>query len=291
MPLAAGPRRASRAGTALGVVLLHLALAARADGRQPPLRLDQAAGLPFERDELAEAVALRAPLTAESAGAVTVAITSGGPGRVAIGSGGRRVEAEVGNRTGREAARLVALLVIDVSRSAPAEEEAAEVAPARLSLFLAPSLNFGLSDAGVSLEPALGLQWRLAGPLGLVLSLGYARAQAVDRGGARVMTFDSVPIRAGLVRALGPFGLQAGLLVRGFRASAAVSTLGARQGGWAAATWSLPLKGTLRPFAIVALDAYTERLRLDRAGRPVLSAGYLAPWAGLGLAWTGQGRR
>jgi hypothetical protein len=124
-----------------------------------------------------------------------------------------------------------------------------------------------------------------------VLSLGYARARAVDRAGARVMTFDTVPLRAGVAWSAGSFAVQAGLLARGFRASAVVATLGTRQGGWAAASWALPLRSSLRPFAIVALDAYAEKLRLERAGRPVLSAGYLAPWAGIGLAWNGQVRR
>jgi hypothetical protein len=285
MPDAARPRLAPRAT----ILAVALGVATPAGGRQAQVRLEQGAGLPFDESELVEAVALRAPAQAAANGVVTVAVTPSGPGRVAIDTGGRRIEAEVGPRTGREAARLVALLVIDVSLPSLAlAEERGAPAPGRLSLFATPCLNFGLSDAGVSFEPTLGMQWRLADRLGLVLSLGYARALAVDRAGARVLTFDTVPLRAGLAWSVGSFGLQAGLLARGFRAAGVVAALGTRQGGWAAASWSLPLRGALRPFAIVALDAYAEKLRLDRAGRPMLSAGYLAPWAGLGLAWNGQ---
>ena len=102
------------------------------------------------------------------------------------------------------------------------------------------------------------------------------------------MTFDTLPVRAGAGLALGPLELQAGLLARPYRAAAVISALGMRPGAWAAAVWAVPLRGPLRPFLIAALDAHPQRLELRRAGRTLLLAGHLAPWAGVGLAWQGR---
>jgi hypothetical protein len=280
MPHAARPR--SRAGWLICPALVTLAAApVRA---QPAVRLEQAAGLPFEERELVDAVALRAVVSPRAP--LTVAVAPGGPGRVTIGSAGRRAEAQVGARTGPAAARLVALLVVDVSRPALALDEKPLGAPGHLAVFVMPCLNFGLSDAGASLEPNAGVTWRAGDSLALLLSLGFARARAVDRAGNQVMTFDTVPLRAGVAWMRGPVALQGGLMARGYRAAAATSALGARTGAWLAAAWSFPA-GAWRPFLMVALDGHTERLRLERGGQAILSAGYLAPWAGVGLAWSG----
>lgn len=279
MPLVAWlPRRA------LGWVGLALVAGpARAD---PSLRVQQAAGLPFAEEELVEALALRAPVApAHARDAVTVAVEPSGAGRVAIDVQGRRVEAEVGERTGPEAARLVALLVVDAARPPLSLERAPD--PARASWFAAPMFNLMLTDAGTSLEPTVGLGWRLGRRARLLLSLGYARARVVDRSGAGVMTLDTVPVRAGAGVTAGPIELQAGLVARGYRAAALTSALGARPGAWAGAVWAVPLRGPWRPFVIAALDAHPQRLELRRAGQPLLSAGYLSPWVGAGLAFGG----
>lgn len=262
-----------------------LALAAWAAG-QPRLRLQAAPGLPFDEQQLVDALALRAQLAgAEAAGDLAVAVEPSGPGRVAIAVAGRRVEAEVGASTGADAARLVALLVVDAAQPPLVFEGEPAPRPGRLSLFLAPAVNLGLSDAGVSLEPTAGVGWQVTREGRLLASLGYARARAVDRKGTELMVLDTVPVRAGVGWLLGPVELAGGLVVRGFRAGAEQRTLGARPGAWLEASWSLPLSGPLRPFLLAALDGHLERLELRRSGRPLLSAGYLAPWLGVGVSW------
>jgi hypothetical protein len=283
MPLAVLPRRLL-AWVGLAVLAAHPAVGA------PLLRVRQAAGLPFDEQELLEAVALRAAVAPDAApGAVTVAVEPSGAGRVTIGVEGRQVEAELGRRTGAEAARLVALLVVDATRPPLLLERA--VGPREtITVFLAPAVNFALTDAGPSLEPALGLGWPLGRRTHLLVSLGYARARVVDRAGDGVMTFDSLPVRAGAALAAGPIDLQGGLLARGYRAAAVTSAVGLRAGAWLGAAWSIPLPGPVRPFLGAGLDAHPEKLELRRAGRTLLSAGHLAPWAGLGLAWKGGAR-
>jgi hypothetical protein len=282
MPLAA--RLPQRALVWAGLTLLGAGSARAA----PPLRLQQAAGLPFDEQELVEAVALRAAVAPTAPGAVTVAVEPGDAGRVAIGVDGRRIEADVGGRTGPEAARLVALLLVDATRPPLALERAP--APPRASWSLLPAVNLGLSDAGASLEPTAGFGWRLGPRTRLLASLGYARARVIDRAGAGVMTLDTLPVRVGAGAMAGPIELQAGLVGRGYRAAAITAALGVRAGAWVGAAWALPLGGPLRPFLLAALDAHPQRLELRRAGQPLLAAGYFAPWAGVGLAWRGETR-
>jgi hypothetical protein len=198
------------------------------------------------------------------------------------------VEAQLGEKTGPEAARLVAVLLVDVVRS-PLRIEASPPVGA-FSVLLAPALSFAVSDGTASFEPTLGVGLRLTDRVRLLLTVGYARAEVADKTGALALILDTVPARAGLGLAVGPFELQAGALARGFRAAAVSSTLGVRPGGWLAAVWPLPLALPVRPFVIVAADLYAERLELRRSGQRLLTAGHLAPWAGLGLAWTGGAR-
>jgi hypothetical protein len=259
-----------------GVALLVLLAAglARAGG----LRV-QDAGLPFTEAELREAVALR--LSGAPAGD-SVVVSAGEAGRVRLERGDRRDEVWIGARRSEDAARLVALLVVDALRTAP---PVPAVSPARWSVFLAPAVNAGLSDAGASFEPTAGVGLRLSARTRLLLSAGYGRAQARGASGVPRLTLDTVPVRLGAGVRLGPIEAQGGALARGHRASGAITRLGVRAGGWAALLWRVPVRGALWPYLALGCDLHLERLELRLGGRPALASGNLAPWAAAGVAW------
>jgi hypothetical protein len=237
----------------------------------------QGAGLPFTEEELREAVALRLPGAGAGDGLV---VTPAEPGRVRLERAGRQVDVWIGERQGEDAVRLVALVVVDVLRPAPV---VATGPPARWSLFLAPGVNAGLSDAGASFEPTAGVGLRLTDRTRLVLAFGYARAQA--NLGARRLTLDTIPVRLGAGVRVGPVELQAGALARGHLAAGDVAQLGVRPGGWAAVLWRVPVRGALWPYLSLGCDALLERLELRLGGRPALASGNLAPWAAAGVGW------
>jgi hypothetical protein len=263
--------------------VLVLAMAVPAQGRELRVRLEQVSALPFREEELVAALALRLP---EIPGPFTVTVVPAGLNRVAVEAGGRRLEIETGDQTGREAARLVAVLVVDVVAKGPgAGQGAGARRPGRLSAFVAPGVGFAISDAGATFAPVAGAGWRLGGRTRALLSIGYARSRVEDGAGTEVISLDAFPVRAGLGVRVGPIEVQGGGLVQGFRVSGRASRTGMRPGGWLAASWTMPGGGWARPFLAAGTDLLAEGLELRAAGRPLLSAGHLAPWAAAGLAF------
>jgi hypothetical protein len=270
MPSLALPGSVHPAACLLLLVLLWSGLA-RAGGVKV-----QGAGLPFTEAELRDALALR--LSGAGAGDGVV-VSAAEAGRVRLARGGQQVDIWIGERRSEDAARLVALLVVDALRPVPV------ASPGRWSLFLAPGVNAGLSDAGASFEPTAGVGLRLVGGAQLLLSVGYARARARAGAGTRLLTLDTVPLRLGGGLRVGPVELQAGALARAHLASGAITRLGLRPGAWASLLWRVPVRGALWPYLALGCDALLERLELRLAGRPALTSGNLAPWAAAGVGW------
>jgi hypothetical protein len=244
------------------------------------VRVEQEADLPFAADELRAAVALRLPERGE---ALEVTVAPAAPGRVVLDARGRRMDLWIGDRTGGEAARLVAILIVDAVR-APVELGDLPPPRGRWSLFLAPAVGL-FTDAGVSFEPTAGLGWSLGRRGRLLLSLGYARALVEDPRGRLMVAVEVVPVRAGAGLSAGPLELQAGVVAQGYRAVAGTARTGVRPGGWLALACWLPGTRWARPFLAAGADLYGQRLELRLDGRPALTAGQVGPWAALGVTF------
>ena len=240
------------------VVGFVLGIALRSVGRCqapvcPTVRVVPGSALPFGAEELERLVRLRArELVTCACPAVDIATPQGAPpGLVTVSCPDRRAEVAVDGRTGVEAARQVAIVLIDLATaqaaSAPrpgsatplvSTTAARPVATSRWSLRVAAGAAWGFSD-GVTLEPMAGAGWSPSPRVRLGIDLGFARHSAQTPKATSVAVVDSVPLRAGVGFALGGGRLEAGAALRAYRAHAASSQLGLREGAFVAATWIL----------------------------------------------------
>jgi hypothetical protein len=290
-------------------MLLLLGAVARAQAGLPAVRIQVGAGLPFGEAELRRLVDVRLS-TPPAEACAEVRVEAGEGGVVVVTCSDRRGEVWIGERAPEDAARTVAVVLADLVTAAPAVPVPARAAPApeaavvarvepvatpppappRLSLWLAPGLSAGGAGAGAAFEPRAGVGWALGPRLRMLLDLGFAHASGTELKSAAAVAIDTVPLRAGVGLALGPLELQAGAVGRGFRAHSGSAQLGARSGGWAAGVWA-PRSSSSRAarsftlFVTVGLDAYLQKLEIRVDDRPALSAGRLAPWAAVGVAW------
>jgi hypothetical protein len=270
------------------IPVLVMIWASPVDARQ--VRVAQEAGLPFAANQLRDAVALRVPAVADRDAPIDVTVAPSAPGRVLLDAPGRRLDLWIGELTGGEAARLVAILIVDAVRPPVVLENLEVVAPRppRLSFYVSPAVNFALTDAGVSFEPNAGVGWALGSRVRLLLSLGYARAVANDPAGNRLATLDVVPVRAGVGVRVGPLEMQGGGLVQGSRATGLggmVAETYVRPGGWVAVALPLRATGLVRPFLAAGVDGSPGSTEIRIKTQRVLSQGSVAPWAAVGLGF------
>jgi hypothetical protein len=274
------------------------------------------AGLPFSAADLESAVQTRLLLVHDGGPATEVTVTpTPTPGHVMVMSTRRLEEVAVGGKSADEAARLVALAIVAVVRPATSADAAgfagsaaatgltaratgAAAAPGSFSLAAATGIAFGLAEGAPTSESLVEGAWawgRADGagrrPWQLALGLGFARARVAwsDRviGGSRVagFDFDSYPVRLGLRRRFGFLVAGAGPVLRIFRTSGVDGGDGAVAGGFASLGADVALGKGFRATVIASCDLASERLVFRAGGQPVLTAGPLIGWLGVGLGW------
>jgi hypothetical protein len=312
-------RLASLLGLTLGLAVGGPARAADDEDR---VRLAlPVAGLPFSSTDLESAVQTRLALVRDGGPATEVTVTpTPTPGSIMVISARRLEEVSVAGKSPDEAARLVALAVVAVVRPAgPAEATAfggGDAGPAGVpGLAARATAGTGPARGSFSLAAATGIAFRLAGdaatsestiegawawgttdgagrrPWQIALGLGFARARVnwSDRaiGGAPAGGFDldTFPVRLGLRHRWGFLVAGAGPVLRLFRTGGIDEGTGAVAGGFAQLGADVALGHGFRATATAACDLDSERLVFRAAGQPVLTAGPLIPWLGLGLAW------
>ena len=266
-----------------------------------------AEAFPFSTAELRAAVDARVPLATDPGSASSVVtVTGDGPGGpIAVASSFRMQRVPMAGKTPAQAARLVALAVLDVARSLPAPVQAAapnagslaaSAPPAQgrgaLAVGLFPAaVNTGLGG-GATFEPTLELSWRPPlrlgpGQPGLDVQLGFARTQAAWNG--RAFDLQTLPARLGLRWRWRALEGGAGAVARLYRTRGLDGGSGAIAGGFAELRGALALGPSLQAVAAVGCDGYTERLEFRAAGLSLLRTGQVMPWMGLGVVW-GTGR-
>ncbi len=279
------------ASLALGLVALLAGSGLRADEvTAVRLRVVAEPPLPFSEEELAAAVALRLPLT-EGPRGLQVLVGGSGPGRVRLAAAGRERQAWIGERRGPAAARVVALLVVDLARAERLPTAALSLAggdgtaasTGRWELGLTGGLDLGVADVGPVFSPGGHLRWALGPRLGVVGRLSYAGARAELRGTGEAVSLHALPARVGLTARAGRFVAEAGAAVRLLITNGLARRTLARTGAFVAMQVELARLEGVAAFAFGALDAYGSKLEVRVAGRPVLASGYVAPVVGLGL--------
>jgi hypothetical protein len=265
---------------------------------------------PFSLTELEQAVRIRQPDGA--AGDQTVAVQWARPGVIEARSRDRRRAIELGGLRGPEAARVVAVAVLDVRRPAGFADAAsaadgardadgttlsARAAPpstrppgARLRLGLGAALNHGATSAGLALEPTGSAALALAGlgqrgQLGLAFEAGYGQGRG--RVGGQNFVVHMIPLRLCAFVAQGGYTLAAGALVRPYLTSGWGGGSGVLAGGTATAEarWpsapERPLAATLGAGVDVAANAVDFRV----GNVSLLNTGRVVPWMRLGISW------
>jgi hypothetical protein len=277
------------------------------------------AGLPFSSADLESAVQTRLALVRDGGPATEVTVTpTPTPGNVMVISARRLEEISVAGKSADEAARLVALAIVAVVRppttgdataftdngssanvpGLAARATGAAPASGSFSLAAATGIAFGLVEGAATSESMIegGWSWGRADGAGrrpwqLALGVGFARARVAwnDRaiGGTPAGGFDldTFPVRLGLRRRWGFLVAGAGPVLRLFRTSGFDSGSGAVAGGYASLGADMALGRGFRATATASCDLDSERLVFRAAGQPVLTAGPVIAWLGLGLAW------
>jgi hypothetical protein len=303
---------------ALGIALLTGAASAAAAPAQPIyLSVSERAELPFTREELLEAVSIRAPVAAMVDPTAFIVAVEATPEGVQVRSASRAETLSVEGRVGKEAARVVALVVVDLWRepvNAPAAPTTpAIVAPAssegRLSIAVTAGNQLQLTNAWPDWElGASATVRRLRGRWLAAFQTGYSRATSTDDPVVRntfapPVVLHTVPVRLGLGRPWRYGTWAAGPLVRVYFArgsdsgpDTATSENGALPGAFAAASTRLGIGGPWALAFSVGLEVYPLTREIKRAGVElppnrnrrfvyVLETNHFAPWLSAGIQW------
>ena len=173
------------------------AAAERAAG--PPLQLLCAAELPFTREDLAAALALR--IADSAAAGYTAAVRAAGDGMVEVSLGERQRAVYLGERRGSSAARWVALAVIDlIAQEAapplPAGDTRSPSLPPRAIFLFYPVIGLGASENPLQASGGLGGSLRIYSGLRWTIDVSYggspkARLHEVE------VDLQELPLRSG----------------------------------------------------------------------------------------------
>jgi hypothetical protein len=273
---------------------------------EPAVRLDiqRAAELPFPQEVLLGAVEARLPVTRNTdatASAVRVAPGDSAGMVVVTGANGQQ-EVLVADKEATEAARLVALAVVDVSRPLPAEAPPTvsraltpdATPPAahrawRLSAAVLPGVSLGLDGRAIAFEPtgelALHIGAAVNAPFSVGLSLGFARTGATWKDQA--FTLSTLPLRLGPRWRWRRLEVGAGGTARLYDTAGLDGGRGALLGGFATVGTSGALGRGWQWMAMAAGDAYRETVVFRAEGQPLLTTGRFVLWLGLGARFGG----
>jgi hypothetical protein len=269
------------------------ALAERTDA--PPLQLLCDVQLPFTRQDLAAALALRMP--ADTAAGHTAEVRAAGDAMVEVSLGERRRAVYLGERRGGAAARWVALAVIDLITQAAAPPllphevaPATRLPPPRIFFLIYPTIGLGVAANPVQATGGLGSSLRLLRGLRWTLDVSYggsprARQSEVEvdlqqlslRSGP-AWRLQAVPLELRLSAVVVPYWLRAAA------AAGPAQHAGVVVGGEAALFAYLPLLPRLLATVALGVDLFATRAEFLVGGQQVADTARLTAWLGAGLA-------
>ena len=273
--------------------------------------------LPFSQDQLLSSVAARVRVASQADGGavlVTVAPVSGG--EVEVASPLRHQRVTLAGHQAVDAARLVALAVVDVVRDPAAHVPVTSAPPAaaslssalensvadrahtqtlpdtRLVMLLSGAAGLGAAPGQASFEPTLTVEHARATSLslaaapvmwGLGVSLGYARSEAAFLG--RDFALQTWPLRLGPRLGWRWLTVSGGGTLRIYRTTGLDGGRGALVGGFLGIKAAIPIAGAFRAVLGAACDAYTDRLVFQARLLPVMRTEFLMPSLGGGIEW------
>jgi hypothetical protein len=274
------------------LVLLPLTVAvllapSAGNGAQADVKIVCSGPLPFSRAELAGALRARQPLLGVLS---SVEVRAEDSGRTVVRVGGAERDVDWSGRTGEEAARLVAVLVLDLARAdtpmtAPSQPSSASAGGTGRAVRLGVTLKSPFDQEGVvaRLEPTLDLAVDVTWGVAAFVAAGYRRVSAATDAGALEM--DQVPLRAGLAYGRRWLELRLCAVARPYAVAGAGAHRGTIWGGGVSAAMRWPVTRRLAMVLAAGLDVSRSRMLFSIDQQPVLSTAWAAPWLGAGLAW------
>jgi hypothetical protein len=227
-----------------------------------------AEGAPFAADDLAAALRLR--LTSDGA-PVSVQVRPTTAGRVTVDIGDTSRDIDLEGRTGRDAARLVALEIIDLALD---------------DLAVVPERKHQHEIAIELLGSATAYASALAGA---TASLAYVRDAWVGAlevsGGERIdgdLHMSGATVRACAGIRVADLELRAGLAIAPTWVSNGAGDQTTMLGATASARLQLPVSPGTRVVLAVGADAYATQTTY-RLGMEAITTPWIAPWVGLGM--------
>jgi hypothetical protein len=243
--------------------------------------------LPFSRAELEGALRARRPLLGVLS-SVEVRAEDSGRSLVRVGTAER--ELDWNGRTGEEAARLVAVLVLDLARAdapmivrSPAASASSGGASRPIRVGLTLESPFDQDGVDAHLQPTLDLAVDMTSGVAAFVTAGYRRVAAATSAGA--LDMDEFPLRAGLAYGRRWLELRLCALARPYTVGGAGTHRGTIWGGGVAAAMRWPVRRRLAVVLAAGLDVSRSRVLFSIDQQPVLSTAWIAPWLGAGLAW------
>jgi hypothetical protein len=261
---------------------------------ETPFQVVCEGALPFSRRELEGALWPRWRLLGRPLER-PILVREHGDGRVTIDVGAGRREVGLQGQSGEAAARVVALLAVDLlAESAAAERGPPQVqavrevspgpgtTPSRYTASAQLLVPFVANRWTPGLEPTLGLERRVLSRASVGVSAGFTSLEAGT--GASSLRLREIPVRAGVGYGGSWFEARLSGVLRPYF----VTGLGAHQGvQWGAGVSATAYHQLTTHLALAVsggLDALQNRSEFRVETQSVLSTQWLVPWFGAGLA-------
>jgi hypothetical protein len=301
------------AGLAFGAA--RAALGQDETGGEPAagrIMVDDPGAAPFSSAELTQALLARL-LPAEK-GAPAVRVSGAGAGAVAVQVGDRSRVVTLGERTGPEAARVVALVIADLASASPGPSLPADDAVAKPSVGVAAAAQHPSSQVS-GVVPRHGPATRLSVVAGALLGTRSEESSAVsvdadlslplDWHALRLVpsagilygptrnpgSFDAASFSAAVARLLGGWSYQeafdflGGSFVEPYSIAGANPHTGVLFGAEALVRLNMPIGSRARMVFGARADVYANRVRVLFVDGGAYATPRLALGLALGLAW------
>lgn len=281
---------------ALLLLLALVPMAWAAGGRS--MRVVVQGALPFDQAELERALSLRIPVMrlpgqGELPSALVRALP---PHRAVIIVGTSRRFVSLKDLAGGDAARIVALLILDLtsnlqiqSRPQGKEPVPQEPPPPVTSDFIyvgiSPRLSLGARQWAPAFEPTVDLAVKVSRLFLVFVEGGFTWTSAGD--GDKKLTLMEVPVRVGAGLRYRWFEARLGGVLRPYWISGAGNDSGVLAGAGVGLHFRRSLTDWLAGYLALGLDLLTPRKEFRVDGANVITTSWALPWVGLGAGWQG----
>ncbi len=247
--------------------------------------------LPFTRQDLRAAIRLRLPLMRlEGQQLPRVVVRAVSTGRASITAGNARRVISLHGLSREDAARVAALLALDLLSNQRGRTSRPPPPPPReasdlLFIGVSPRISVGVAQWSAAFEPTVDLNIKLSRFLLVFVEVGVTWAGGGE--GDRALTLLEVPVRAGAALRWRWIEARAGLALRPYVVSEAGEDSGALVGGAVGLHFRRVLSRWLAVYAAVGVDLFPQRKEFRVGNEAVLTTSWAVPWLGIGAGWQG----